>query len=35
MRVNRGRLVFPDDGEIELPKRVDGAVVAMQFLENP
>jgi len=31
MRVNKGRLCFPDDGEIDLPRRVDGAVVALQF----
>lgn len=31
MRVNKGRLCFPDDGDLELPKHVDGAVVALQF----
>ena len=35
MRVNKGRLVFPADGDIELPKQIDGAVVALQFLEAP
>lgn len=35
MRVNKGRLVFPADGDIELPKKIDGAVVALQFLETP
>lgn len=34
MRVNKGRLAFPADGDIELPKKVDGAVVALQFLES-
>ena len=33
MRVNHGRLVFPDDGDIELPEGFDGAVVAIQFPE--
>jgi nitrogen fixation/metabolism regulation signal transduction histidine kinase len=35
MRVNKGRLVFPADGDIDLPKKIDGAVVALQFLETP
>ena len=35
MRVNKGRLVFPADGDIELPEKIDGAVVALQFLETP
>jgi signal transduction histidine kinase len=35
MRVNKGRLVFPADGDLALPKRIDGAVVALQFLETP
>lgn len=34
MRVNGGRLVFPDDGEIGLPAGLNGAVVAMQFLDQ-
>lgn len=33
MRVNHGRLTFPDTGDIDLPKGVDGAVVAIQFSE--
>jgi len=33
MRVNHGRLVFPDDGDIDFPKGFDGAVVAIQFPE--
>ena len=35
MRINKGRLVFPADGDIDLPKGIDGAVVAMQFLDIP
>jgi signal transduction histidine kinase len=35
MRVNKGRLIFPDDGDIELPEDLDGAVVALQFQETP
>jgi C4-dicarboxylate-specific signal transduction histidine kinase len=35
MRVSKGRLVFPADDDIDLPMQVDGAVVAMQFLETP
>ncbi|MBR0841326.1 ATP-binding protein [Bradyrhizobium liaoningense] len=34
MRVNRGRIVFPSDGDVELPKQISGAVVALQFLET-
>jgi len=33
MRVNHGRLVFPDEGDVELPKGLDGAIVAIQFPE--
>ncbi len=33
MRVNKGRLVFPNPGDIELPPGFDGAVVALQFAE--
>lgn len=33
MRVNQGALAFPEPGEIQLPVELDGAVVAMQFLE--
>ena len=32
MRTNKGRLVFPDFGDIELADEFDGAVVALQFL---
>lgn len=35
MRVNKGRLVFPADGDIDLPDGIDGAVVVLQFLETP
>jgi hypothetical protein len=31
MRTNKGRLVFPDSGDIELADEFDGAVVALQF----
>lgn len=34
MRVNKGRLIFPDDGSVELPDSITGAVVAIQFKEN-
>jgi signal transduction histidine kinase len=34
MRVNKGRVLFPDEGDIELPKGIDGAVVALQFLDK-
>jgi K+-sensing histidine kinase KdpD len=33
MRVNGGKLVFPDNGDIEMPSGIDGAVVALQFAE--
>lgn len=33
MRVNHGRLVFPDDGDVDLPRGINGAVVAIQFPE--
>lgn len=33
MRVNQGSLVFPDDGDVDLPSDFDGAVVAIQFPE--
>lgn len=35
MRVNHGRLHFPADGDIELPSQFDGAVVALQFPQQP
>lgn len=31
MRVNKGKLEFPDPNELELPDEYDGAVVALQF----
>jgi C4-dicarboxylate-specific signal transduction histidine kinase len=31
MRVNKGRLVFPADGDVSLPEKIDGAVAALQF----
>ena len=31
MSVNKGRLLFPMDGDVELPTTIDGAVVALQF----
>ncbi|MBN9050375.1 MAG: ATP-binding protein [Rhizobiales bacterium] len=34
MTVNRGRLVFPDDGDIDVPDEITGAVVALQFDEQ-
>ena len=34
MRVNNGRLIFPDDGDVELPDSITGAVVAIQFKES-
>lgn len=33
MRVNDGNLVFPDSNDIDLPKSINGAVVALQFRE--
>lgn len=34
MRVNQGRLVFPDSGDLELPEECDGAIVGLQFAEE-
>jgi signal transduction histidine kinase len=34
MRVNRGRLLFPNHKDIDLPRTCDAAVVALQFLET-
>lgn len=34
MRINKGRLLFPDTGDVGLPKEIDGAVVAIQFSES-
>jgi C4-dicarboxylate-specific signal transduction histidine kinase len=31
MRVNKGRLVFPQEGDVDLPRALDGAVVALLF----
>lgn len=31
MRVNKGRLLFPADGEMDIVDKYDGAVVALQF----
>jgi len=33
MSVNKGRMMFPEDGELDLPNEIDGAVVALQFGE--
>ncbi|BBB99007.1 sensor histidine kinase [Bradyrhizobium elkanii] len=34
MRVSNGRIAFPSKGDIDLPDQIDGAVVALQFLET-
>ncbi|MEW6121711.1 MAG: ATP-binding protein [Pseudomonadota bacterium] len=34
MSVNKGRLLFPAEGDLDLPEGIDGAVVALQFEEN-
>lgn len=34
MRVNKGRLTFPARGDVELPRGVNGAVVALQFPQS-
>ena len=34
MRVNNGRLIFPDEGDVELPDSITGAIVAIQFKES-
>jgi signal transduction histidine kinase len=34
MAVNKGCLLFPADGDVELPDNIDGAVVALQFEEK-
>ncbi|MET4385642.1 signal transduction histidine kinase [Bradyrhizobium sp. F1.4.3] len=34
MRVSRGRIVFPSKGDVDIPNQIDGAVVALQFLET-
>jgi hypothetical protein len=33
MRVNKGRILFPIKGDVELSAKIDGAVVALQFEE--
>jgi signal transduction histidine kinase len=33
MRVTKGRIVFPNKGDVDLPDTISGAVVALQFLE--
>jgi nitrogen fixation/metabolism regulation signal transduction histidine kinase len=33
MNVNKGRLLFPMNDDVELPDVIDGAVVALQFSE--
>lgn len=35
MNVHGGQLQFPSHGDLELPDKFDGAVVAMQFKEKP
>ena len=34
MRVNGGQLVFPDRGDLDLPREISGAVVALQFAKG-
>lgn len=34
MRVNGGRLIFPGGGDVKVPDKTDGAVVALQFPEQ-
>lgn len=34
MRVNKGRLLFPATGDVDLPDEFDGAVVALQFRQS-
>jgi C4-dicarboxylate-specific signal transduction histidine kinase len=31
MRVSKGRVLFPADGDVDVPDTIDGAVVALQF----
>jgi signal transduction histidine kinase len=33
MKVHRGRLVFPEPGDLELPSGINGAIVGLQFPE--
>ena len=34
MSVNKGRLLFPAEGDVGLPEVIDGAIVALQFDEG-
>lgn len=34
MRINKGRIIFPSKGDIDLPRQINGAIVALQFLET-
>jgi signal transduction histidine kinase len=34
MRINKGRLLFPTTGDVELPDEFNGAVVALQFPQS-
>ena len=34
MKAQGGELVFPDKGDIDLPKEFDGAVVSLSFKER-
>jgi signal transduction histidine kinase len=34
MRVNNGRVIFPPSGDISLPEKINGAVVALQFPDH-
>ena len=33
VRINGGKIIFPEDDDVELPGQIDGAVVAIQFPE--
>jgi hypothetical protein len=35
MKIHDGRVVFPDVGEISLPKEFDGAIALLQFGDKP
>lgn len=34
MKINHGKLLFPEKGDVELPKDMTGAVIALQFLNK-
>jgi hypothetical protein len=34
MRANHGKLIFPAKGDLNLPKEITGAIVALQFPEK-